>query len=149
MWLNICKKWSLSMRLISRFFVLAAAALLAFGCPQASAQSKGYDVFVPISKYMASGDAESLSAWFADNLDMQVISRERNVTKAQARQILKSFFSSYTPRSFEIGHTAGKGGKKYAFGTLNAGGDRFDVTIFVAAKDEKFLIEQLKVEKTE
>lgn len=122
-------------------FVFAAAS----GAPN----DGEYDVFVPIAKYIGRGDAEKLSAWFADNLEVSVFSSANDVSHNQARQIMKSFFDSYTPRSFEITHTAGRGNMKYALGTLNAGGQTFGVTIFVSRKDNGYYIQQLKIEKTE
>ena len=115
----------------------------------ASAQNGGYDVFVPISKYMRKGDAERLSAWFADNLDITILSTSNNSSRNQARQILKSFFASYSPRSFDIDHKAGRANMKYALGSLNAGGEVFTVTIFVSYKDKDYRIQQLKIEKIE
>ena len=63
-------------------------------------QDGGDDVFVPISKYIAAGNSEALSAWFADNLEIAVLARESDASRAQARQIVKTFFDTYTPRSF-------------------------------------------------
>ena len=57
----------------------------------------GDDVFIPISKYIAAGNAEALSAWFADNLEIAVLARESAASRAQAKQIVKSFFDNYTP----------------------------------------------------
>lgn len=122
-------------------------AFLAFSTAS-KAQTDGYDVFVPIAKYLAKGDADALSAWFSENLDVEIISENADCSKSQAKQILKSFFESYTPRSFEITHTAGKANMKYALGNLSAGGENFLVTIFVGCKDGKFLIQQLKIERS-
>ena len=111
------------------------------------AQPAEYDVFIPISKYMAQGNADKLSAWFDDNLEITVISQGSSASKAQARQIVKTFFESYTPRSFAISHTAGRDNIKYALGTLKAGGENFSVTIFVSHKGKYFKIQQLKIEQ--
>ena len=111
------------------------------------AQDKAQDIFVPISKYFSQGNVESLSAWFDDNLEINILSQGANASRNQARQMLKSFFDKYTPRSFEITHTAGRANMKYALGTLNAGGENFLVTIFISAKDESFHIQQPKIER--
>lgn len=116
-------------------------------CLNAGAQSQRYDVFVPISKYISQGNAENLSAWFADNLEITVLSRSSNASKNQAKQILKSFFIDHTPRSFEITHTAGKDNMKYALGTLIAGGERFVITIFVNYDSDSYKIQQLKIDR--
>lgn len=127
---------------------IAAAILPAMLlCAQAQAQSELNDVFTPIGKYMVKGDADCLSAWFDDNLEVCVASQESNASRAQAKQILKTFFDAYTPRSFDITHTAERANMKYALGNLNAGGETFTVTIFVSAKSDGYKIQQLKIER--
>ena len=70
--------------------LMTLAALLLLTVTGLSAQDKGYDVFVPIGKYIAQGDASSLSAWFSENLEVSIISSTRNCSRTQARQIVKS-----------------------------------------------------------
>lgn len=111
------------------------------------AQDKGYDVFNPIAKYLEKGDTDRLSAWFSDNLEVTIFATSNDASRNQARQIMKSFFKSYTPRSFEITHKAGRSNMRYALGTLNAGGEMFLVTIFVTFKDDSYKIQQLKIER--
>ena len=111
------------------------------------ATTSGDDVFVPVSKYIAAGNSEALSAWFADNLEIAVLARESDASRAQARQIVKSFFDNHTPRSFIISHTTGRANMKYALGTLMAGGEAFSVTIFMSCKNGTYLIQQLKIER--
>ena len=125
--------------------VTAVAALLPV--TRAAAQDSGYDVFNPIAKYLAIGDAEKLSAWFSDNLEITIFSDSNDSSRNQARQIVKSFFRSYTPRSFEITHKAGRSNMKYALGTLNAGGEMFLVTIFVGYDESAYKIQHLKIER--
>jgi len=132
------------MRTGIKLFLASAALLL---CLTAKAVSDSYDVFVPISKYLASGDAESLSAWFADNLEISIMSSTNDSSRNQAKQILKSFFASHTPRSFEINHTASRSNSKYALGYLNAGGELFEVTIFVSQGKDRYKIQQLKIDR--
>ena len=93
------------------------------------------------------GNADKLSAWFSDNLEVSIFSNSNDSSSNQARQIMKSFFRSYTPRSFEITHKAGRSNKKYALGTLNAGGEMFLVTIFVNFLDATSRIERLIIER--
>ena len=112
----------------------------------ASAQTESFDVFSPISKYIVKGDADSLSAWFDTNLELTIAGQEGSTSKNQAKQILKVFFSSYTPRGFEITHTAERANMKYALGNLSAGGENFSVTIFVSSKGNEYKIQELKIE---
>ena len=87
--------------------ILMAIGLIAGS--DATAQQSGYEVFVPIAKYISKGDVNRLSAWFADNLEISIISSTNDSSRNQARQILKNFFDNYTPRSFEINHMASRG----------------------------------------
>lgn len=129
-------------------FGLAATVAL-FSCMGLKAQTGDYDVFVPIAKYLSQGNTEAISAWYADNLDITVLSKGGNASRNQAKQILKTFFESYTPRSFELRYTAGRANMKYALGTLNAGGENFLVTIFVSSKGDTYTIQQMKIERVQ
>jgi len=130
-----------------RFLRLVFAGFLVLSGSNISAQDGSYDVFIPIAKYIGQGDVEKLSAWFADNLEISIISTSNDSSKNQAKQILKSFFESYTPRSFDITHTAGRTNMKYALGSLNAGGEVFIVTIFVTNKSSGYKIQQLEIDR--
>lgn len=126
---------------------IAATVLSLFIGVSLSAQDAGYDVLVPISKYIEAGDADKLSAWFADNLEITIFTVTNDSSRSQARQILKTFFNSYTPQSFSLTHKAGRSNMKYALGSLSAGGEIFIVTIFVSYKETSYKIQQIKIEK--
>lgn len=111
------------------------------------AQNDTYDVFNPIAKYIRAGDAESLSAWFDDNLEVTVFSKTSDTSKSQARQIMRTFFGEYSPRSFEIIHTVGRNTMKSAIGALNASGETFEVSIFLNYKGDGYHIQQIKIER--
>ncbi len=124
--------------------ILAVASALLL-LPVTGRAQNGYDVFVPIAKYISQGDAESLSSWFADNLEVTISSTTNDSSRKQATQIVKSFFEKHTPRSFDITHTASNGNYKYAIGTLNAGGETYMVTLFVCLTDDHYLIQQIRI----
>ena len=143
--------------------IIIGSALLLMGGLQASAQTppitpvKSYQpsaggefsVFSSITKYLAAGDVASLSSWFEDNLDLTVLSSSRNCSKAQARQILRTFFDTYTPRSFEVSHKASEANKKYLIGILNAGGENFQVTIYATSSGgDTYKIQQLSITRS-
>ena len=105
------------------------------------------DVFTPIGKYIQSGDYEKLSAWFAANLELNILGAINNCTRNQARLIIKNFFTNYTPKKFTIIHKSGKAPMKYAVGSLTAGGEKFRVILYVKTTDGVNSIQQLKVER--
>ncbi len=110
-------------------------------------QKEDQDVFVPISKYLQNGDAERLSAWFAHNLEIDILGSVNVSSKNQAKQVLKDFFTSYTPKSFTIVHKSGMPPMKYAIGNLTAGGNVYRVTLFVKVQDEGSFIQSLRIER--
>ncbi len=123
------------------------AVFMFFSLTTASAQNKSQDVFVPIGKYIQNGDAESLSVWFAGNLELDILGNVNDCSKVQATQIMKDFFVNYTPKSFAIIHKSGKAPMKYAIGNLNAGGETFRVTLFVKTHTNGNQIQQLRIER--
>ncbi|MBP3203564.1 MAG: DUF4783 domain-containing protein [Bacteroidales bacterium] len=107
-----------------------------------------FSVFSSITKYLAAGDAASLSAWFADNLDITIISSSRNCSRKQAREILRTFFEANTPRSFQVAHKASEANRKYMIGLLNAGGELFQVTIYATSSGgDTYKIQQLNISR--
>lgn len=92
-----------------------------------------FSVFNSITRYLAKGDAASLASWFADTLDVTVISSTRNCSRRQAQEILRTFFEANTPRSFQVTHRASEANKKYLIGLLSAGGELFQVTIYATS----------------
>ena len=113
------------MKAILKIVALFSALLLAV-----EARAEGDDVFVPVAKYISRGDAESLTAWFADNLEISILSSSTDSSRSQASRILKNFFNSYSPRSFAITHTATQ------------------VTIFMSFSETGYKIQQLKIDRT-
>lgn len=112
-----------------------------------SAQQNEQDVFTPIGKYIQAGDYENLSAWFADNLELDILGAINNCTRNQAKLIMKNFFSNYTPKKFSVIHKSGKAPMKYAVGSLSAGGEKFRMILFVKTNKGVNSIQQLKIER--
>lgn len=142
-------------------FMVAAVLSLCVGLPvQAQNQSQielihqfasqeggSIDLFGPISKYVQAGDCDKLSAWFADNLELDILGAQNNCTRNQARLIMKDFFNVFTPKQFTIIHKSGKAPIKYAVGTLDAGGEKFRMILYVKMNESNGCIQQLKVER--
>lgn len=133
---------------MKKLILLSLISILAFA-PAATAQDKNQDVFTPISKYIQYGDCEKLSAWFADNLELDILGAVNNCTRNQAKLIMNDFFGKYTPKKFSVIHKSGKAPMKYAVGTLNAGGEKFRIILYVKTSDGISSIQQLKVERDE
>lgn len=130
---------------MKRLLLTALIGILAFNA--ANAQTGSQNVFTPISKYLQAGDCEKLSAWFADNLELDILGAVSNCSRNQGKLIMKDFFTDYTPKHFRIIHNGSKPPMNYAVGLLDAGGERFRIIIYVKTTGQYSCIEQLKVEK--
>ncbi|MBR4660209.1 MAG: DUF4783 domain-containing protein [Bacteroidales bacterium] len=129
-----------------KFLCILMAALLAISA--SPAQNKDQDVFIPISKYLQAGDHVKLSAWFADNMELDLLGSVNNCSRNQARLIMKDFFDTYTPRQFTILHKGNNAPARYAIGTLvDAGGEKFRIIIHVKSINGKSYIQQLRIER--
>ena len=129
---------------MKKFTAILAFTFLALSSAFAQKQA---DVFVPIGKYIQMGDSDKLSAWFASNLELDILGSVSACSKVQATQIMKDFFVNYTPKTFSIVHKSGKAPLTYAIGSLSAGGEKFRVTLFVMTQEKGNQIQQLRIER--
>ena len=129
---------------MKKLILAIVAIILSSGISYAQ---KTADVFVPIGKYIQMGDSDKLSAWFSNNLELDILGSVSACSKVQATQIMKDFFVKYTPKSFSIVHKSGKAPLTYAIGNLSAGGEVFRVTLFVMTQDKGNQIQQLRIER--
>lgn len=125
----------------------ATSVQLQLQSSQQSQPQNATDVFTPIGKYIEAGDAEKLSAWFADNLELDITGSVNSCTRSQAKLIMKNFFNNNTPKKFTIIHKSGRPPMSYAVGSLSAGAEKFRVIIYVRTDDSKNSIQQLRIEK--
>ena len=126
--------------------LISVVASLLLSLPAIGTEQEA-DVFVPLEKYIQTGDTESLSAWFDDRLEVDILGKTNVVSKHQAKQILKDFFDENSPKNFQFTHRGGKAPIKYAVGSLNAGGSKFRVTVFVKTQPDGNFIQQIRIEK--
>ena len=110
-------------------------------------QARERDVFVPIAKYIQEGDSDCLSAWLAENLELNLMGAVSECSRNQAKQILKNFFTTYRPKSFSVVHKSLSPPMTYAIAKMNAGGERSQVTIFVTTRDDGNYIQHLRIER--
>ena len=128
--------------------LLGAVLLVLVFCLNTKAQSQGGDVFIPIAKYIQKGDADKLSAWFAKNLEIDIFGNPTECSQTQATQIMKNFFSQYTPKSFVIIHKSGNPPMKYAIGTLKTGSENLRVTLLVRTNPDTPQILRIRIERS-
>jgi hypothetical protein len=100
------------------------------------------------TKHIQAGNAKDLAALFAESLDLVVNETDEIVSKSQAEQILKKFFTNNVPKAFKIMHE-GKTGLDidYLIGELETSNGVFKVTINVKKAGETYVIHRFRIEK--
>lgn len=92
------------------------------------------------------GNVELLSSFLDNNVDLTVLNDEGIYSKAQAKVILKTFFSSNSPGTFTMQHQGGNEQASYIIGTLRANNTNYRV-YYLSKKDEnKTVIQKLRIE---
>ena len=66
------------------------------------------------------GNAEKISKYFSDNVDLSIDGKEDLYSKSQAEQILKTFFTAHKPKKFNIIHKGKSGQSEYFIGELSS-----------------------------
>lgn len=132
--------------LLRKILYLLPLLLLGGGSPL-SGQANADAVFVPISKYLYEGDAEKLSAWFYDTIELSVENEDAVMSRNQAYRMMETFFDRHHPESFQIYHSASKSLVKCVVGKMVAGGENFNVSIFASNRGEGYMIQKLQIQK--
>jgi len=98
---------------------------------------------------LKSGNAKVLSSYFNQNVELVILENDNIFSKAQAEQIVNSFFTKYQPERFNILHQSGKEGAQYVIGNLITKQDTFRVYFLLKKTTGKDIIHQLRIEKLE
>lgn len=101
-----------------------------------------------LSKAIASGDVSTISSYMDETVEVCLMDIDDFLDKEKAIQAINSFYSEYSPKSFNIihqGESKGKG-SQYFIGNLKTDGDSFRVFIALENADGKELIQQIRFE---
>ncbi|MCS7004494.1 MAG: DUF4783 domain-containing protein [Cytophagales bacterium] len=103
------------------------------------------EIIVSVKSAISQGDAEKLSAYFNDLVELNIREQKDNYSKAQAQFVLKSFFQKFPPVSFEYIHQgSSKKGVQYAIGKYYYKGGSFRVYMLIKeTTNGKYLINTL------
>jgi Domain of unknown function (DUF4783) len=123
-------------------FLLFFAPALAF----AHTGNPNLDV---ISKALSTGDVETLSKYFADNIEVSIQDNEQTYTKAQATDVVRTFFNTNKPKGFDQVHqgTSRENSDQYCIGNLTALSGKYRVYIYMKSAGTTLTIKELRFDK--
>ncbi|MEA2106716.1 MAG: DUF4783 domain-containing protein [Bacteroidota bacterium] len=92
------------------------------------------------------GNADELSRYFNNTIELVILDKEDVYSKVQAKQIIDQFFLDHTPKSFEFVHQGGKEESQFAIGKLVTFNGTFRIYLLIKLKNDKSFIHQLRIE---
>ncbi len=96
--------------------------------------------------YIAKGDAESLSEFFNESVEISIPGSSDIYAQAQAKMIIKNFFSNNQPYGFEIVHQGEKNNTLFVIGTLRTNKGEFRMHLLIKIENNNYIIHQLRIE---
>lgn len=102
-----------------------------------------------IAKALNAGDADGLSKYFADNVEISILDNEQVVPKAKATETIRSFFNSSKPKSFSQVHqgTSRENSDQYCIGNMSAANGSYRVYIYLKVNGSGASIQEIRFDK--
>lgn len=92
---------------------------------------------------MKSGNANQLSKYFDDRVDISLPNKSDNYSKTQAEMILKDFFSSNEVRNFQVKHKGENNGAQFCIGLLQTRNGNFRTKLYMKQKGERQVLQEI------
>ena len=123
--------------LLSSFLLVAMMALSSFTHTQPG-------TIDDVIGALRSGDADGLSKYFDDNVELTLPVKSDSYSKAQAQVILKDFFGNNGVKGFELKHKGDSPGGHYCIGTLQTKSGNFRAHVFMKAKSGTEVVKEIR-----
>jgi hypothetical protein len=127
-------------------FLLFIAPIALFASTGPTAPNPGLDA---ITKALSAGDVETLAKYFDENLEISILDEEKTYTKAQAVEVVKTFFASNKPKTFNAVHNGTSKGNsdQFCIGNLAANSGNYRVYIYLKTVGANVAIKELRFDK--
>ncbi len=102
-----------------------------------------------ITGALRQGKVEVLARYLDRNVEIAIPGKDDMVSKAEATEVLRKFFSNYHPRSFSEMHQGRSKGQdsQYIIGNLNTDKGSFRVYIYMKSQNGSFAIQEIRFDK--
>ena len=89
------------------------------------------------------GNAEELSKYIDDNIEISLPDKSDNYSRTQAVMVLKDFFNNNGVTGFEVQFKGENGGGQYCIGNLKTKSGVYRTTVFMKSKEGKQVIKEI------
>jgi hypothetical protein len=106
------------------------------------------DIPTGIAVAFKKGNAQELGKYMADKVDLIVLNKTSNLGKQQAESMIAAFFAENQVSGFTVNHQGKRDESCFLIGTLTTGNGNFRVNCFLKRLENKYLIHQIRIDKT-
>ncbi|WP_299992418.1 DUF4783 domain-containing protein [uncultured Bacteroides sp.] len=124
--------------------VVLLFASLVLGMSSLWAQDTPVGVIVAFKK----GNSQELNRYLADKVDLIIQNRPTNADKQTAERTMSSFFADNKVNCFDVNHQGKRDESSFIIGTLGTKNGNFRVNCFFRKVQNKYVIHQIRIEKT-
>lgn len=96
-----------------------------------------------------SGNANELSRYFDDRIDISLPGKNDNYSRSQGEMILKDFFSSNDVKDFQIKHKGENNGSEYCFGILQTRNGNFRTKLYMKQKGDRQVLQEIGFQRVD
>ncbi len=102
-----------------------------------------------ITNALKSGNAEVLSRYFDESVELAILDDEDLYSKEEAKELLSEFFSSHKVSTFSQVHKGTSKGEDshYVIGDLDTAGENYRVYLYLKVNGDQFVIQELRIEE--
>lgn len=102
-----------------------------------------------ISAALNTGDIETLSKYFSENVEISIQDKEQVYSKAKATEVMRSFFAANKPKAFSQIHkgTSRENSDQYCIGSLSATTGSYRVYLYLKVNGSSMTIQEIRLDK--
>ena len=106
------------------------------------------DVPVGVIVAFKKGNSQELNRYLGDKVDLIIQNKSTNVDRGTAEGTLTGFFSSNKVSGFNVNHQGQRDESSFVIGTLTTANGNFRVNCFFRRVQNKYVIHQIRIDKT-
>jgi Domain of unknown function (DUF4783) len=105
--------------------------------------------FNPIATAMGTGNADALSKFFDEDVEISISDKEDTYDKDKAKSIVTDFFSKNKPKSFNQVHQGQSKGKdtQYCIGEMPTVSGNYRVYLYMKVVSDQYIIQEIRFDK--
>lgn len=93
---------------------------------------------------LKTGNAQELSKYIDDNIEISLPDKTDNYGKSQAVMVLKDFFNNNGVTGFDVQFKGENGSGQYCIGDLKTKSGVYRTTVFMKVKNDKQVIKEIR-----